>query len=78
MPALDESISHDTTSPPTTTHDGLMSDGASDGVSASDGFSSEKVKTFVFTSRRTAQDGTQSEESLQIRIPEVSDATEFL
>lgn len=74
MPALDESISYDTTSPPTITYDGLMSDGASDGVSASDGFSSAKVKTFVFTSLRTAQDGTQSEESLQIRIPEVSDA----
>ncbi|XP_032684366.1 methyltransferase-like protein 23 [Odontomachus brunneus] len=75
MPALDESISHDTTSPPTTTHDGLMSDGASDGVSASDGLSSEKVKTFVFTSYRTAQDGTQSEESLEIRILELLEAS---
>lgn len=72
MPGLDESISHDT-SPPTITHDGLMSDGASDGVSASDGLSSEQVKKFVFTSRRTTQDGAQAEERLEIFIPEVSD-----
>lgn len=50
-----------------------MSDDASDfGVTTTDGLVPEHVKKFVFTSRKTAPDGTQSEERLEIFILEVS------
>lgn len=63
MPGLEESISHDTSPPPTRA---LMSDG--------DHAVSEQVKRFVFRSRKTqgcAQADEEREESLEILIPEV-------
>lgn len=63
MPGLEESISHDTSPPPTRA---LMSDG--------DHAVPEQVKRFVFRSRKTqgcAQADEEREESLEILIPEV-------
>lgn len=63
MPGLEESISHDTSPPPTRA---LMSDG--------DHTVPEQVKRFVFRSRKTqgCAQGDEREESLEILIPEVS------
>lgn len=62
MPGLEESISHDTSPPPTRA---LMSDG--------DHAVTEQVKKYVFRSRKTQNcaQGDEGEESLEILIPEV-------
>ncbi|XP_076162392.1 histone-arginine methyltransferase METTL23 isoform X2 [Ptiloglossa arizonensis] len=60
MPGLEESISHDT-SPPI---ESLMSDG----------IVSEQVKKFLFTSRKT-QDNVQCNDTLEIYIPELLQAS---
>lgn len=64
MPGLDQSISHDTSLPPTRI---LMSGG---------GHAAEQVKKFIFRSRTTRDDedaeSTATGEYLEILIPEVS------
>lgn len=60
MPGLEESVSYDT-SPPT---HGLMSDGVA----------SEQVRKFLFTSRKS-HDNVQHNESLEIYIPELLQAS---
>ncbi|KAL6443822.1 histone-arginine methyltransferase METTL23 isoform X2 [Cataglyphis hispanica] len=65
MPGLEESISHDTSLPPTRA---LMSDG--------DHAVTEQVKKYVFKSRKTQNcaQGDEGEESLEILIPELLQA----
>lgn len=67
MPGLEESISHDTSPPPTRA---LMSDG--------DHAVTEQVKRYVFKSRKTqncGQGDSEGEDSLEILIPEVRRST---
>ncbi|CAL1686855.1 unnamed protein product [Lasius platythorax] len=66
MPGLEESISHDTSPPPTRA---LMSDG--------DHAVTEQVKRYVFKSRKTqncGQGDSEGEDSLEILIPELLQA----